>query len=128
MAFINLLELVYPVDSIYLSTNSQSPAEIIGGVWESVEPSRYLMAAGNEFNAGSKGASNLITLTVDQMPSHTHTYKLQSGPLIEQGSYLSWSQYGSYQINGTMIYNTGGGRAHSNMPAYYAIYTWRRIS
>lgn len=31
--YVNLMDIVYPVGSIYISMNSTSPAEIIGGTW-----------------------------------------------------------------------------------------------
>ena len=37
MAYVNLLEVVYPVGSIYLTTLDMSPAETIGGTWQQIE-------------------------------------------------------------------------------------------
>ena len=41
MAFVNLLEIVYPIGSLYFSTSSTSPAEVIGGQWEQISDSFY---------------------------------------------------------------------------------------
>lgn len=41
MAFINLLEIVYPIGSLYFSTSSISPAEVVGGQWEQISDSFY---------------------------------------------------------------------------------------
>lgn len=41
MAFVNLLEIVYPIGSLYFSTSSASPAEVIGGQWEQISDSFY---------------------------------------------------------------------------------------
>lgn len=41
MAFVNLLEIVYPIGSLYFSTSSVSPAEVIGGQWEQISDSFY---------------------------------------------------------------------------------------
>lgn len=41
MAFVNLLEIVYPIGSLYFSTSSISPAEVIGGQWEQISDSFY---------------------------------------------------------------------------------------
>lgn len=43
MAFISLLEVVYPVGSIYLTTQATSQAEKIGGTCEQVED-KFLIA------------------------------------------------------------------------------------
>lgn len=34
--FVNLLDVVYPVGSIYLSMNSTSPASFVGGTWKQI--------------------------------------------------------------------------------------------
>lgn len=41
MAFVNLLEIVYPIGSLYFSTSSFSPTEVIGGQWEQISDSFY---------------------------------------------------------------------------------------
>lgn len=43
MAYVNILELVYPVGSIYISINGVSPAQSIGGTWEQIT-GKYLRA------------------------------------------------------------------------------------
>ena len=41
MAFTNLLDVIYPVGSVYFSSMTTSPAETIGGTWTQVS-GRYL--------------------------------------------------------------------------------------
>lgn len=31
--FVNLMDIIYPVGSLYLTTNSVSPVDSIGGTW-----------------------------------------------------------------------------------------------
>ena len=35
--FVNLMDVIYPVGSIYLSTAATSPAASIGGTWTKIE-------------------------------------------------------------------------------------------
>lgn len=51
---INLLNVIYPIGSIYMNTNATSPAQIVGGSWEPVE-AKYLrgLAAGEDSMGGA---------------------------------------------------------------------------
>lgn len=68
----NIINLVYPVGSIYMSVNNVSPATFIGGTWVAIQD-RFLLSAGSSYEAGSTGGAETVTLTTAQMPSHTHT-------------------------------------------------------
>lgn len=56
----------FPVGYVYMSQKNTSPGSIYGGTWSSITGGRYMRAAG----AWGKGGSN--TITVDQMPAHSH--------------------------------------------------------
>lgn len=68
----NILDKIYPVGSIYMSTSSASPALLFGGQWEQIKD-RFLLAAGNNHELASTGGEEAHTLTTSEMPSHTHT-------------------------------------------------------
>ena len=125
----SLLNLVYPVGSVYMSLNSTSPASLFGGTWTQIT-NRFLLAAGSSYSAGSTGGASTVTLTTSQIPSHSH------GLLVDKSGYtgggnagakLSWGTgYTSYDT--AAIAYTGGGGSHNNMPPYYAVYMWRRTA
>lgn len=77
------LEFLFPVGSIYTSYVNQSPAEKLGGTWE-ILPSRYLKIADELHPGGFKGgkdtveitASTSVSLTEDNLPSHTHSFAI----------------------------------------------------
>lgn len=46
-----ILDLVYPVGTVYKSFNPKSPAEWLGGTWEKIE-GRVLLGAGEEYPVG----------------------------------------------------------------------------
>lgn len=75
------LDMVYPVGSIYLSTNATNPAVLFGGTWEAYAQGRVLIGAGTgtdsrsekkTFAAGDTGGEYNHQLTVEEMPSHDH--------------------------------------------------------
>lgn len=64
-----LLDRMYPVDSIYISTNSTSPASLYGGSWERYGTGRALISASDtdsDFTAGTTGGSKNIVWNTDQ--------------------------------------------------------------
>lgn len=58
----DLLDSIYPVGSIYMSTKDSSPANFLGGTWERIE-GKFLLGAGSGFGAGSTGGEATHTLT-----------------------------------------------------------------
>lgn len=68
-----VVDLIYPVGSIYMSVASASPATLFGGTWEQLKD-RFLLGAGDSYTAGDTGGSASHTLTTDEMPSHNHTF------------------------------------------------------
>lgn len=73
--WINLLEVVYPIGSIYQSTKSTSPSQLIGGTWEQITE-KFLFAAGEHYTCGQTGGEEEHTLTTDEIPSHNHDINL----------------------------------------------------
>lgn len=73
-----MLDRMYPVDSIYISTNSTSPASLYGGSWERYGTGRALISASDtdpDFTAGTTGGSkkhfHKYGLTVGSFNGHT---------------------------------------------------------
>lgn len=127
------LDRAYPVGAIYISASETDPANLFGfGTWERVKDT-FLLAAGDTYAAGSTGGEAEHTLTVDEMPSHTHNLNCNDG-LISDYLGGSGADYGIGQ-NGEStavaigsITATGGSQPHNNMPPYLAVYVWKRIA
>ena len=140
----NIFFDVYPVGSIYMSVNPTSPAELFGGSWVALKD-RFLVGAGGSYSVTAEGGEARHTLTLEEMPLHSHIQQATS-------NYDGWarkqvqavgSTSGSIQnvtnvaTNGTQysagnyaspVYTqqNGGGQPHNNIPPYYAVYMWRR--
>ena len=120
-----MADLVYPVGAIYLSTSSTSPQALFGGSWEQIQ-GRFLLCAGGGYAAGSTGGEASHTLTVDEMPPHTH-YVYGSG--FSPGAGLTASVDASSDASSPLAASSaGGGSAHNNMPPYLAVYAWKRTA
>lgn len=153
--FINdkkLIDLIYPVGSIYMSVNNVSPQSFLGGTWKAFATGRTLVGVDTsqtEFNAvGKIGGAKTCTLTVAQMPSHEgHMYGNMNsdGYANRNGDDNSYylnstgaSGYGKYAnrpykiVSGNEIvmqgYSKGGGQAHNNLQPYITCYMWKRTA
>lgn len=122
----DLLNLIYPVGSIYMSVQDVSPATFIGGTWERLKD-RFLLGAGDTYTAGNTGGEATHVLTINEMPSHTHK--------LDRGNYgnlrreeIAYSNGESVQSDSWGVQNTGGGQAHNNMPPYLVVYMWKRTA
>lgn len=77
---------------------------------------RFVVGAGSSYAVGATGGEASVTLTVDQIPSHTHPISDIQGTGGLLGG--SGTTYGFYP--GTTS-ATGGGEAHENRPPFYAL-------
>lgn len=126
----DLIDLIYPVGSIYMSANNVSPANLFGGTWEQIKD-KFLLSAGDTYNAGDEGGEATHTLTVDEMPSHSHrfdVYSTEGAGGFRETLARGNNNTGEVDWRGASTQNIGGGQAHNNMPPYLAVYMWKRIS
>ena len=127
----NIWETIYPVGSIYMSVASTSPADLFGGVWERIQD-RFLLAAGESYDAGATGGETTHTLTIDEIPTHAHNISASTtgtGSIDPEDEPFKYDgELTSYITTAKQTLQTGGGKAHNNMPPYLAVYVWCRIS
>lgn len=71
-----ILDIIYPVGSIYMSVNSTNPQNLFGGTWVAWGTGRVpvgIDTSQTEFNAVEKtGGEKTHKLKVSEMPSHDH--------------------------------------------------------
>jgi hypothetical protein len=123
---LGILARTYPIGSVYLSVNGTDPGALFGGTWERLKD-RFLLAAGDTYAAGATGGEAAHTLTVEEMPSHSHEIQYISA---ETGTAVAGVK-GAPSANwwsADYIRATGGGAAHNNMPPYIAVYVWKRTA
>ena len=68
-----LLNLVYPVGSIYWSSNDTDPGTLFGGTWQQIKD-RFVLAAGDSYSVNATGGEKAHTLAKEEMPSHDHSF------------------------------------------------------
>lgn len=119
-----IVDIIYPIGSIYLSINPTPPQQLFGGEWEQIKD-RFLLSAGDTYAAGNAGGEATHTLTVGEMPAHKHD--VTSLPSNETGTeWAGASGVSALRTQSTTI--VGGGAAHNNMPPYLTVYMWKRTA
>lgn len=66
-----LLDLIYPVGSIYWSKNATNPSYLFGGTWVQIKD-KFILAAGTTYKINTSGGAATHKLTTSEMPSHNH--------------------------------------------------------
>lgn len=112
------------VGEIYISTLNENPSLRFGGTWEQIKDT-FLLASGDIYTAGSVGGEDEHVLTIDEMPSHSHTFNRHQLWRTEEVPESSMGDgYGAsnktlsvYSDNTSAV---GNGLAHNNMPPIFS--------
>lgn len=122
-----------PIGSVYMSYESTSPATIYGGTWTRITSA---VIRGNSGSTTGYQGSDTVTLTVDQMPSHSHDISFNNMYVsASSGARQKYLVAGDFRperwydanISAT-ITNTGGGEAFSVLPRRFEVYIWYRTA
>lgn len=123
-----LVDLVYPVGSIYISTASTNPGTLFGGTWEAFAPGRVLIGAGQgndgttsmSFTAGASGGKYKHQITNDE----SKVKNLVQGGVTGWVS-VAWEQSPSstnlFKMNESNV-------AMSLVQPYITVFVWRRTA
>lgn len=142
-----LLDIFYPVNSIYITHSNNDPNVMFGGTWERIQD-RFLFgtAVGGVYSIGDEAGEAQHYLTEDEMPKHVHTdiFYQTAGDINKKltlnggsvGYNLGWTANAGNGTNNEFKtgYAGGGnqqvglGEAHNNMPPFVAVAIWRRTA
>ena len=78
---------------------------------------RFALGVSSSYAFGSTGGAAAVTLTINEMPAHTHT----GGVSVNGYSYSSIQSSAATTAVGASTGSTGGGKPHNNMPPYLSL-------
>lgn len=140
----DLLDLVYPIGRGFIDFTDTDYSRYLGFTWERELVGMFPLGADDiNYKIGDIGGKKEHTLTINEMPSHTHEQEAHSHNLNNYSASGSDGNYGG--IGGTNSSNiantkkgttsvtainkkTGGGQSFSIMPPFETVYYWRRVS
>lgn len=132
----NVVDMIYPIGSIYLSVNNVNPSSIFGGSWESFGTGRTLVGVDTsqtEFNTVEKtGGEKTHTLTTNELAAHYHGFQGGAALFTQPDQGVKGLGSGPYWVEGVgaiPITSTDGGanQPHNNLQPYITCYMWKRV-
>lgn len=141
----SLANLFFPIKKVVIFNDNDDHSNYLGFTWERIASGKMLVgidSADTDFNTiGKKGGEKEHTLTINEMPAHSHKLRGNTNVVFDESSIypylLASAKRGyangdsvvlgvDYTINDTT--NTGGGQSHNNMPPYQVVALWQRVS
>lgn len=135
----DLIDVIYPVGSIYMSVNSVNPSTLFGGTWEQIED-KFLLASGTSYSNGSTGGSaDAVVVTHNHLLQNEDYYfvgkrKTDSAGTKRVNVPTSGTNY-AYVSSGSNAFgnfgttnNIGESGTGKNMPPYLAVNIWKRTA
>ena len=143
---VELIKLVFPIGSTYITQTNTNPSEILKfGTWERVK-GKVLVGLDEDdtdFNTiGKTGGEKTHLLIADEMPLHKHGENITSSfgyeyPLVSENSegatkngYAFATSAVSEKNNKQVLTDSnGGGQPHNNLQPYQVVgYMWKRTA
>ena len=129
-----LFLLMHRVGDIIFSTSDENPSTIYGGTWVAWGKGQVPVGvdtSDSDFNTVEKtGGEKEHTLTVDEMPSHTHAQYVTSDNVSGGGIRVDHTKDGASlpYLQGIDTGSSGGNQPHNNIQPYITCYMWKRTA
>jgi hypothetical protein len=144
----NFLNVMYPINCIIYNTDGTNPGTLLYGTsWDQVAQGLFIAGVGSGVDKNGTGltvgpenaATNfntgeyVHTLLSSELPSHQHNFKINLQTTGNTTSYQNGPQNApAWRLDTLTTYttdpNTGGDGAHNNIPPFYGMYVWKRVS
>lgn len=125
----DLYNAIFPIGQIVIKGDDKDYSNWLGFKWERTAVGKVLVGYDNndvDFNnIGKIGGEKKHTLTIDEMPSHTHTVNYSGGAGTSVGVTAMGDQLG---ISNSIVQARGGGQSHNNLQPYQVVAYWKRTA
>lgn len=128
----------YPVDSIFQTVSSTSPAALFGGTWQEIAQNRVLMGASYAHAAGTTVEAGLPNITGRAGPDEQAGFYNVNRPnaygaFYGGGKSYDWAASGTSTPGKDLCFDASRsnpiyGRSNTVQPAAYYVHIWRRVA
>lgn len=123
-----LLSEAFPINKVEVFFDAEDHSSFLGFQWEMISQGKMpigLNTSDTDFNSiGKTGGQKEVTLTIDQIPPHSHQAMVSS----LAGSDETITRGTTKGVWRSLISSAGGGQPHNNMPPYIVMAFWKRIA
>lgn len=129
-----LFLLMHRVGDIIFSTSDENPSTIYGGTWVAWGKGQVPVGvdtSNSDFKTVEKtGGEKEHTLTVVEMPSHTHAQYVTSDNQAGGGIRVDYTKDGTSlpYLQGIDTGSSGENQPHNNLQPYITCYMWKRTA
>lgn len=126
-----VLNIVCPIGKVEIFFDNEDHSNYLGFTWERTSIGKTPIGIDEddtEFNEiGKTGGEKTHTLTIDEMPNHSHVYPSGATGSTQNSQYgpIDSSNYNKYQSS---TYGTGGNQPHNNLQPYEVVAFWKRVA
>lgn len=124
----NLINMMYPIGKVEIFYDNEDHSSYMGFHWQRCLVGRVpvgIDSSDTDFDTiGKFTGEKTHTLTVEEMPSHTHEVE-NGGSLVGGSHYPATSAGRSDDTHSTLP--TGGGQPHNNIQPSEVVAFWKRI-
>ena len=143
----NFLNSIYPVGSILYTSTSTNPGILLPNTsWQQVAQGLFIAGVGAGvdknglgFTVGAENAASNYAvgeyshaITAGETPPHTHDIQLRLNTTGSADSYQNGPQNSpAMRLDNSTTYTTQpnvGGSGNNNIPPFYGMYVWKRIT
>ena len=128
----------YPVDSIFQTVSTTSPAALFGGTWQEIAQNRLLMGASYAHAAGTTVEAGLPNITGRAGPDEQAGFYNVNRPnaygaFYGGGKSYDWAASGTSTPGKDLCFDASRsnpiyGRSATVQPAAYYVHIWRRVA
>ena len=128
----------YPVDSIFQTVSTTSPAALFGGTWQEIAQNRVLMGASYAHAAGTTVEAGLPNITGRAGPDEQAGFYNVNRPnaygaFYGGGKSYDWAASGASTPGKDLCFDASRsnpiyGRSATVQPAAYYVHIWRRVA
>ncbi len=125
-----LLVEAFPINKVEVFFDALDHSNFLGFTWERIAESKFPVGynpSDSDYNQiGKTGGEKMHTLTIEEMPSHSHKIKVSGSATGGYAGVLRNNASDGPTSN--FIEAEGGNKPHENRPPYIVMAFWKRIA